>query len=72
MDKNKNQISLHDEAGWHHDERTEEPMPNVVELRPELELAWRGLTIVIGEGQMTRKQAIEMLKSWEELPDEPA
>lgn len=51
-----------------------DPMPNVVKLRPELELAWRGLTIVIGEGQMTRKQAIEMLKSWdaEDLPDEPA
>lgn len=50
-----------------------EPMPNVVPLRPELELAWRGLTIVISEGQMTRKQAIEMLKSWEgEPPDEPA
>jgi predicted component of type VI protein secretion system len=72
MDKNKNQISLHDEAGWRHDQRIEESMPNVVELRPELELAWRGLTIVISEGQMTRKQAIEMLKSWEELPDEPA
>lgn len=51
-----------------------EPMPNVVKLRPELELAWKGLTIVIAEGQMTRAQAIEMLKSWdeEELPDEPA
>lgn len=66
MTKEKHgQLSLHDEAGW-----SGEPMPNVVELRPELELAWRGLTIVIGEGQMTRAQAIEMLKRWDgEEPD---
>lgn len=62
--ENPKQTDLTDERGWRHDERGE-PMPNVVELRPELVLAWRGLEIVISEGQMTRKQAIEMLKSWD-------
>lgn len=56
--------------GWKHDERSAEAMPNVVELRPELELAWRGLVIVIAEGYMTRKQAIEMLKSWDREEDD--
>lgn len=66
---NEKQIPLYDEI----DDCPDERMPNVVELRPELQLAWRGLTIVIAEGQMTRKQAVEMLKSWDmDRSDEPA
>lgn len=49
---------------------SEEPLPNVVDLKPELVLAWRGLLITIDAGQMTRADAIAMLKSWEgEEPD---
>lgn len=32
--------------------------------KPALELAWRGLVITISEGQMTRKEAFEMLEKW--------
>lgn len=66
---NEKQTSLHNEYGWNHCER----LPHMVEPKPELELAWRGLLIVIGEGQMTRTQAVEMLRRWdEEDAGEPA
>lgn len=41
-----------------------EEIPHVVEITPELELAWRGLVISIKEGQIDRKKAIEMLQEW--------
>lgn len=43
-----------------------EPPPKEIEDKPALELAWRGLVISISEGQMTRKEAYEMLKGWDE------
>jgi len=33
--------------------------------KPALELVWSGLKISISAGQMTRRQAYEMITSWE-------
>lgn len=40
-------------------------VPKEFEDKPELVLAWRGLTISISEGVMTRRRAYEMLASWD-------
>lgn len=32
--------------------------------KPALELCWRGLSISISAGQMSRRQAMEMVDSW--------
>lgn len=41
-------------------------IPKEIEDKPALELAWRGLVISISEGQLTRKQAFEMVHRWDE------
>lgn len=56
------QLNMDGEQGW-----PEGEVPKEIEDKPELHLAWRGLVISIGAGQMTRKQGFEMLKGWEEL-----
>lgn len=42
-----------------------QPPPRNFEDRPALELAWRGLVISIGAGQMTRAEAVSMLDAWD-------
>jgi len=47
--------------------------PKELEDKPALLLAWRGLEIAISEGQMTRKDAMAMIRRWDEedpLPSE--
>lgn len=52
------QLNLDSEPGWQHDQR----IPKEFADKPALELCWRGLVISISEGQMTRRQAYEMLE----------
>jgi hypothetical protein len=44
-------------------------IPREIEDKPELHLVWRGLQISLSAGQMTRREAYEMLHRWDQ--DEP-
>lgn len=52
------QLSFDSEEGWKH--RGEE------HFKPELQFVYKGLMITVSAGNLTRKQAWEMMRKWAE------